>query len=94
MEEIKSIDIVTESGEVASALVVSFLKDEETGKTYVFYTFEVDESDETRKIYASIFVQNENGYELLPIEDDEEWKQVNEEIIRLTNEGEWENHGL
>lgn len=88
MEEIKSLDIVTESGEVASAKVVSFLKDDENDKIYVFYTFEVDEAEEYRKIYASIFVQNESGYELLPIEDENEWKFVNEEIIKLTNEGE------
>lgn len=88
MEEIKSIDIITENGETITANVVTFLKDEETGREYVFYSFETDESLENRRIFASIFVSNENGYELLPIEDEEEWKNINEEIVKLMNEGE------
>lgn len=87
-EEIKSIDILMENGEVASANVVSFLQDEETNKEYVLYSFETDEALETKRVYASIFVNNENGYELLPIEDEQEWNNVNEEIIRLASKGE------
>lgn len=87
MEEINSIDIVTESGDIATANVVTFLRNEENKKDYVLYSFETDE-EETKKIYASIFIQNENGYELLPIEDEEEWKSISEEISRLESKGE------
>ena len=44
-------------------------------------------SDEVEaKIYASVFVENASGYELLPIESEEEWKALQEAIVNLTKE--------
>lgn len=86
MEETQKITIKTENGKDLEANVITFLKDEETNKEYVFYTFDDEDGEVEAKIYASVFVENASGYELLPIESEEEWKALQEEIVRLTKE--------
>lgn len=81
MEDIQKIMVRTEQNVEVEANVVTFLKDNETGKEYVLYT--VDESGDDVEIYASIFKQGDSGYELLPIESDEEWKLIQEELAKL-----------
>lgn len=81
MDDIQKIIVKTEQNVEVEANVVTFLKDNETGKEYVLYT--VDETGDDVEIYASIFVQNGSEYELLPIESDEEWKLIQEELAKL-----------
>mgnify|MGYP004719955571 CR=1 FL=1 len=81
MKDIQKIMVRTEQNVEVEANVVTFLKDNETGKEYVLYT--VDESGDDVEIYASIFKQGDSGYELLPIESDEEWKLIQEELAKL-----------
>lgn len=81
MEDIQKIMVRTEQNVEVEANVLTFLKDNETGKEYVLYT--VDESGDDVEIYASIFKQGDSGYELLPIESDEEWKLIQEELAKL-----------
>lgn len=85
MEETQKITIQTEDGAEVEANVVTFLKDNETDKEYVLYT--IDENVEGDvEVYASVFVEKENEYELLPIESDEEWKLIQEEIANLAQD--------
>lgn len=86
MEETQKLTIKTEDGREVEADVITFLKDEETNKEYVLYTFDDDNDGVDAKIYASVFAENASGYELLPIESEEEWKALQEEIVNLTNE--------
>ncbi len=88
MEENQKIIIKSEDGKEVEANVITFLKDEESNKEYVFYTFNNADDDTLvdAKIYASMFVENASGYELLPIESEEEWKALQEEIVNLTSE--------
>ena len=86
MEETQKLTIKTEDGKEVEANVITFLKDEETNKEYVLYTFDDDNDEVEAKIYASVFVENASGYELLPIESEEEWKALQEEIVNLTKE--------
>lgn len=88
MEETQRIIIKNQDGNEVEANVITFLKDENTNKEYVFYTFDnIDSNDKVdAKIYASMIVENSSGYELLPIESEEEWKRLQEEIINLTQE--------
>ena len=81
MEDVQKIMVRTEQNVEVEANVVTFLKDNETGKEYVLYT--VDESGDDVEIYASIFKQGDSGYELWPIESDEEWKLIQEELAKL-----------
>lgn len=84
MEETQKLTIKSEDGKEVEASVITFLKDEETNKEYVLYTFDDDNDEVEAKIYASIFTENAQGYELLPIESEEEWKALQEEIVNLT----------
>lgn len=85
MEETQKITIQTEEGAEVEANVVTFLKDNESGKEYVLYT--IDENVEGDvEVYASEFIEKENEYELLPIESDEEWKLIQEEISALAQD--------
>lgn len=86
MEETQKLTIKSEDGKEVEANVITFLKDEESNKEYVLYTFDDDNDEVEAKIYASIFVENVQGYELLPIESEEEWKALQEEIVNLTKE--------
>lgn len=86
MEETQKLTIKSEDGKEVEANVITFLKDDETNKEYVLYTFDDDNDEVEAKIYASVFVENASGYELLPIESEEEWKALQEEIVNLTKE--------
>ena len=82
MEETQKITIQTEEGTEVEANVVTFLKDNNTGKEYVLYT--IDENVENDvEVYVSVFYEKGDGYELLPIENDDEWKLIQEEIASL-----------
>lgn len=85
MEDTQRITIQTEEGTEVEANVVTFLKDNETGKEYVLYTIDEDVEGDV-EVYASVFVEKENEYELLPIESDEEWKLIQEEIAALAQD--------
>ena len=86
MEETQKLTIKSEDGKEVEANVITFLKDDETNREYVLYTFDDDNDEVEAKIYASVFVEDASGYELLPIESEEEWKALQEEIVNLTNE--------
>lgn len=87
MEDIQKITIKTEDGKEAEASVITFLKDDKTKKEYVLYTFDLhNENMSNARIYASQFVENSLGYELLPIESEEEWKALQQEIVKLTQD--------
>lgn len=85
MEDTQKITIQTEEGTEVEANVVTFLKDNKTGKEYVLYT--IDENvDGDVEVYVSVFVEKGDEYELLPIESDEEWKLIQEEIATLAQD--------
>lgn len=87
MEDTQKITIQTEEGTEVDANVVTFLKDDETGKEYVLYTIDdLASSSDDVEVYASIFVEKEDSYELLPIENDDEWKLVQEQIAKLAQD--------
>lgn len=86
MEETQKLTIKSEDGKEIEANVITFLKDDETNKEYVLYTFDDNNDEVEAKIYASVFVENASGYELLPIESEDEWQALQEEIVNLTKE--------
>ena len=85
MEDTQKITVVTEEGAEVEANVVTFIKDNENGKEYVLYTID-EETEGDVEVYASVFVEKEDGYELLPIESDEEWKLIQDEILKLAKD--------
>lgn len=84
MEELQKIRVKKSNGEVAEAEVLLCFELEKTGKSYMLYTFNEVDSQKMETIHASVIKENDEGYQLDTIPDDE-WEAVKEvmrEIIR------------
>ena len=84
MDELQKIKVKKSNGETAEAEVLLCFELEKTGKKYILYTFNEVDSKDMETIHASILNEDENGYQLDKIPEDE-WKEVKEvmrEIIR------------
>lgn len=86
MQEIQKISINMPDKSVKDATVVSFLKSDINNKTYVLYTIDDNGFNPDVEIYASIFIENDDGYELKPIETSTEWDAIQEAISGITEE--------
>ena len=84
MEETQKLVVKLNDGTEVEANIVTFLKDNELNKEYVLYTLGEDEDEVS--VYASIFVEEETGYKLLPIQDEKEWEMVQAEIGKLAQD--------
>lgn len=84
MEELKKIKIKKSNGTEVEAEVLLCFELEKTGKKYILYTFNEVDSQNMETIHASIINENETGYQLdtMPDEDWELVKEVMREIIR------------
>ena len=79
-----SIKYRIDNGEEKEAEILLCFQLEKTGKKYILYTFNEVDGKDMETIHASILNENENGYQLDKIPEDE-WKEVKEvmrEIIR------------
>ena len=85
MIETQKIIIKNSNNEPKEATVITFLENDINGKKYVLYTLD-DSKEEDIEIYASIFKEDESGYELIPIETDTEWEAIQEAISKLAKE--------
>ena len=84
MEELQKIRVKKSNGEEVEAEVLLCFELEKTGKSYLLYTFNEVDSQKMETIHASVIKENENGYQLDTIPDDEwtEVKEIMREIIR------------
>ncbi len=84
MEELQKIRVKKSNGEEVEAEVLLCFELEKTGKSYILYTFNEVDSQKMETIHASVIKENENGYQLDTIPDDEwtEVKEIMREIIR------------
>ena len=84
MDEIKKIRVMKSNGEELVADVLFCFELEKTGKKYILYTFNEVDRQNMNTIHASVIKENENGYQLDTMPEDE-WaavKEVMREIIR------------
>lgn len=84
MEKLQKINVKKSNGEEAEAEVLLCFELKKTGKKYILYTFNEVDDKNMETINASILNENEKGYQLDRIPEDE-WKEVKEvmrEIIR------------
>lgn len=84
MEEVQKIKVKKSNGEEVEAEVLLCFELEKTGKNYILYTFNEVDNQRMETIHASTIKENENGYQLDTIPDDE-WSMVKElmrEVIR------------
>lgn len=84
MEELQKIKVRKSNGEETEAEVLLCFELEKTGKNYLLYTFNEVDAQKMETIHASVIKENDEGYQLDIIPEDE-WKDVKEvmrEIIR------------
>ena len=84
MEEFQKMKVKKSNGEEAEAEVLLCFELEKTGKKYIIYTFNEVDAQKMETIHASVITENENGYQLDTIPDDEwtEVKDIMREIIK------------
>ena len=84
MDDQQKIKVKRLNGEEAEAEILLCFELETTGKKYILYTFNEIDSKNMETIHASVLTENEQGYQLDKIPEDE-WKEVKEvmrEVIR------------
>ena len=79
MEE-RIIKVTTENGQEIDAEVLDVFNVEGYDKDYCLYTFGEEIDDENEKVYVSILVENEDGFDFVAITDEDEWNTVQEAI--------------
>ncbi len=89
MEELKNIKIKKSNGTEVEAEVLLCFELEKTGKKYILYTFNEVDSQNMETIHASIINENENGYQLETMPD-EDWELVKEVMREIIRSEEWE----
>lgn len=84
MDELQKINVKKPNGEETEAEVLLCFELEKTGKRYILYTFNEIDDKNMETIHASILGEDENGYRLdkMPEEDWKEVKEIMREIIR------------
>ena len=87
LQELQKINVKKSNGEVAEAEVLLCFELEKTGKSYIVYTFNEVDSQKMETFHASVITENENGYQLDTMSDDE-WKIVKEIMRDLIREEE------
>lgn len=91
-EDHQHITVVDEDGNEQLYEVLFTFESEDFGKSYVLY-YPIgagEDEDESIEIYASAYVENEDGTEgdLQPIETDEEWEMIEEMLNTFLDEEE------
>ena len=87
MEELQKIRVKKSNGTEVEAEVLLCFELEKTGNRYILYTFNEVDAQRMETIHASIIRENENGYQLDTIPNDE-WKDVKEVMREIIKSGE------
>ncbi|KGR90736.1 hypothetical protein CD30_10270 [Ureibacillus massiliensis 4400831 = CIP 108448 = CCUG 49529] len=77
--------ITNENNEEVICEIVHRFELDEFGKSYIFYTYADEEA--SSEIFAAAYMAGENGevLDLIPIENDEEWSKVEEQLDLLAD---------
>ena len=76
MEEKNQFTVINDEGREIVCDVLFTFDSDETGKSYIVYTDNTKDEGGNIKVYASIFVPEDENTELLPIKSDKEWKVI------------------
>ena len=88
MEELQRIRVKKSNGTEVEAEVLLCFELEKTGNKYILYTFNEVDNQKMETIHASIVKENEQGYQLDTIPDDE-WQAVKEVMREIIRNEEW-----
>lgn len=76
MEERKIFTVKNEEGKEIECEVLFTFESEETDKSYMAYTDNTTDEDGSVRVYAAIYEEAGDNFNLKPIETEKEWKIV------------------
>jgi len=88
LQGLQKINVKKSNGQVAEAEVLLCFELEKTGKSYIIYTFNEVDAQKMETFHASVIKENENGYQLDTMSDDE-WRIVKEIMRDMIRDEEW-----
>ncbi len=83
--------VVNDEGKEVECEVLFTFESKETGKNYIVYTDNTEDSDGNTMVYASIYDPDSDETALTPIETDEEWQIIESILQELQEEAGKEN---
>ena len=84
MKDLETLKITNHDGEETFVKVITILKTPDESKSFLIYTF--DDSKENVDIYASIIKEENDGYILEQITEEEDWNLIQMAIKELAGE--------
>ena len=85
-DEKMTFKVMNEEGKEVECEVLFTFESEETKKNYIVYTDNTTDDDGNTKVYASIYIPNDEKSILYPIESEKEWKIVETILSELQAE--------
>ena len=86
--EDRIIKVTTENGQEVEAEVLDIFNVEGYDNDYCLYTFSEEVDDDNEKVYVSILVEKEDGFDFVAITDEQEWNDVQEALNESLESGE------
>ena len=83
MQELKTINVTLEDGNVAELKVVTIIKKPNSDKKFLLYV--LDDSAENVDIYSSELKETNGNYTLESISEEDDWKFVQNTIKELSD---------
>jgi uncharacterized protein YrzB (UPF0473 family) len=83
VKESQKIVVLDQNGQEREAEVISNFKLPDTGKEYIFYTFNEKDENDMVKLYASILIERDGMFSFENIESDEEWAVIKEIMKKM-----------
>lgn len=81
----KKIEITNSLGQKVEADIITIFKVNSTDKEYIVYTFNEKDENDNYKTYTSRLRESNGQYFLDSIEDNTEWEEVHNIIIKIAN---------
>ena len=81
----KKIEIRNSLGQKVEADIITIFKVNSTDKEYIVYTFNEKDENDNYKTYTSRLRESNGQYFLDSIEDNTEWEEVHNIIIKIAN---------
>lgn len=77
--------VKNEQGKEIEYEVLFTFESEETDKKYIVYTDNTTDEEGNTKVYASVYVGEEDNVSLQPIETEKEWKIIDKILEEIQN---------
>ena len=86
MDDKETIVVIDQDGQEREAEVISNFALPDTGKEYIFYTFDERDANGMVKLYASVLVEKDGMFSFEDIESDEEWSKIKDIMKKMVQD--------